>query len=47
MYSSLCAKFSLFSFYKYWDVDDSDVVSGAFYVKREVEEIGAGISYKF
>jgi hypothetical protein len=40
-------KFSLFSFFKYWDVDDSDVVSGALYVKHEVEEIGVGISYEF
>jgi len=40
-------KFSLFSFYKYWDVDDSDVVSTAWFTKHEVEEIGVGISYEF
>ena len=40
-------KFSLFSFYKYWDVDDSDVGSGGWFVMHEIEEIGAGISYKF
>ena len=40
-------KFTVFSFYKYWDVDDSDVVSESWFTMHEIEEIGAGISYKF
>ena len=40
-------KFSVFSFYKYWDVDDSDVISGSWFTMHEIEEIGAGVSYKF
>ncbi len=39
--------FSLFSFFKYWDVDDSDIISGSWFVKHEIEQIGVGISYEF
>ena len=47
-------KFSLFTFYKYWDVDDSnwepssaDGSTVSMYPKSESEEIGVGISYAF
>ena len=44
-------KFSLYTFYKYWDVDDSNWEPAnngtAMYPKSVSEEIGVGISYGF